>query len=139
VDLVIVGAQIYRRAERRQRILEVAQVLAAMRNHHDLARLRQQSRRQQGQGQEQPSHLETRYCPMSSFHSAGSLWMKFWSKRKHSGSSTTSIWTPRSTKYSSGPRNVRFSPITTLGMRYRRMAPLHISHGESVVYMVARW
>jgi ketosteroid isomerase-like protein len=31
------------------------------------------------------------------------------------------------------PRKVRFSPITTRGMPYSRMAPLHIAQGDRVV------
>ena len=34
--------------------------------------------------------------------------------------------------------NVRFSPITSRGIPYRRIAPVHMSQGESVVAMVAR-
>lgn len=38
--------------------------------------------------------------------------------------------------------NVRFSPITTRGIPYSSIAPVHIAHGDSVVYMVGggrRW
>ena len=34
--------------------------------------------------------------------------------------------------------NVVFSPITTRGMSYSSIAPEHISHGDSVVYIVER-
>src|SRR6185295_12255238 len=34
--------------------------------------------------------------------------------------------------------NVRFSPITILGIPYSRIAPVHMSHGDSVVAIVAR-
>ena len=33
---------------------------------------------------------------------------------------------------------VRFSPMTTRGIPYRRIAPVHMSQGESVVYIVDR-
>ena len=33
---------------------------------------------------------------------------------------------------------VRFSPITTRGIPYSRIAPVHMSHGERVVYIVDR-
>ena len=33
---------------------------------------------------------------------------------------------------------VRFSPMTTRGMPYMRMAPVHMSQGDSVVYIVER-
>ena len=39
---------------------------------------------------------------------------------------------------SSPPTNVRFSPITRRGMPYSRIAPVHMSHGDSVVAIVAR-
>ena len=34
--------------------------------------------------------------------------------------------------------NVRCSPITTVGMPYSRIAPVHMSHGDSVVTMIER-
>ena len=46
---------------------------------------------------------------------------------------------PYSASKASSPRNVLFSPITTLGMPYNRMAPVHIEHGESVVYITEFW
>ena len=41
----------------------------------------------------------------------------------------------RARQSSSSPRNVWFSPMTTCGVPYRRMAPVHIAHGDSVVYI----
>ena len=34
--------------------------------------------------------------------------------------------------------NVRFSPTTTRGILYSRIAPVHMSQGDSVVAIVAR-
>src|SRR3989337_1542358 len=56
----------------------------------------------------------------------------------HSSESRFTTATPRERSRSSPPMNVRFSPITTRGIPYRRIAPVHMSHGESVVYIVAR-
>src|SRR5215475_15650254 len=39
---------------------------------------------------------------------------------------------------SSSPRNVTFSPTTTRGMRYSRIAPEHMAHGDKVVYKTLR-
>ena len=75
---------------------------------------------------------------MSSFHSAGSAAMNSVISSTHSASSSTTTSTPRSRSRSSAPRNVRFSPITTRGILYSRIAPVHMSHGDNVVTMVAR-
>lgn len=47
---------------------------------------------------------------------------------------TTSI--PRCFKYSSPPTKVLFSPMTTRETLYRTQAPVHMSQGDSVVYIV---
>ena len=47
-------------------------------------------------------------------------------------------FTPRDRTCSSGPRNVRFSPMITRGILYSKTAPLHMSQGDNVEYSVAR-
>ena len=59
--------------------------------------------------------------------------MKSRISRTHRSSSTTISSTPRVARYASGPRKVRFSPITMRGIPYRSAVPLHMSQGESVV------
>ena len=54
----------------------------------------------------------------------------------HSGSSMTVTSTPRERSSASAPRNVWFSPTTTRGILYSRIAPVHMSHGDKVVTMV---
>ena len=56
----------------------------------------------------------------------------------HSAESSTTTSTPWLRSRSSAPMNVRFSPITTRGMPYSSIAPVHMWHGDSVVYIVAR-
>lgn len=55
----------------------------------------------------------------------------------HSSLFTLTISTPRCRNCFSPPTNVSFSPITTLEILYKRHAPVHMSHGERVVYIVA--
>jgi hypothetical protein len=43
---------------------------------------------------------------------------------------------PLDLRWSSPPTNVVFSPMTTRETLYRMQAPVHMSQGESVVYMV---
>ena len=45
--------------------------------------------------------------------------------------------TPLERRYSSPPTKVVFSPITTRQTLYRIHAPVHMSHGDRVVYIVA--
>lgn len=47
----------------------------------------------------------------------------------HSWLLSTTISTPRLRRRFSSPKKVRFSPITTRGILYRRTAPEHILHG----------
>ena len=44
---------------------------------------------------------------------------------------------PRCLRYASPPTNVLFSPITTRATLYKTQAPVHISHGDKEVYIVA--
>ena len=48
---------------------------------------------------------------------------------------TTSI--PLCLRYASPPTKVLFSPITTRATLYMTQAPVHMSHGDKEVYMVA--
>ena len=51
----------------------------------------------------------------------------------HSAHPSTSTATPRERRYASFASNVSFSPMTTRGISYSRIAPVHMSQGESVV------
>lgn len=71
------------------------------------------------------------------YHTSGCSSMKLFIKAWHSRSSSTTTSIPRCLRYSSPPTNVTFSASTTRFNLYRIHAPVHISHGESVVYIVA--
>lgn len=73
------------------------------------------------------------YSPMSSFHRSGRSSMNVRMRSAHSASSRTSSSTPRERSNISSPMKLRFSPMTTRGIPYNRMAPLHIAHGDKVV------
>src|SRR5271155_444987 len=64
--------------------------------------------------------------------------MNFFIKALHSALSNSTTSIPRSFRYASPLlTNVLFSPITTRPTLYIKHAPVHMSHGDSVVYMVA--
>src|SRR5215468_8436462 len=67
------------------------------------------------------------HTPMSSFQMVGCSRMnrRIISVQRLSWSTST-------------PRNVTFSPTTTRGMRYSRIAPEHMAHGDKVVYKTLR-
>src|SRR3972149_4890534 len=67
--------------------------------------------------------------PMSSFQISGCSVMNSRISTAHSSESRLTISTPRARSRSSAPTNVRFSPMTTRGVPYRRIAPAHMSHG----------
>src|SRR5438445_4362755 len=76
------------------------------------------------------SHISS---PMSSFQSCGCASINTRISSMQVAFCNTSISTPRDCRSRSSPRNVWFSPMTTRGMPYSRIAPLHIEQGESVV------
>ena len=57
-------------------------------------------------------------------------------QRSSSSSVTTTPWPVRKSR---SPANVPASPTTTRGIWNSRMAPVHIGHGDSVVYSVMAW
>lgn len=71
------------------------------------------------------------------YHSSGVLSINFFIKALHFSSSSTTTSIPRCFKYSSPPTKVLFSAITTRATLYRMQAPVHMSQGESEVYIVA--
>ena len=98
---------------------------ACVDNH--AARPRRQRRAQPG------PEARGRETPMSSFQSSGASAMNERIISTQSGSSSTTSSTPRACSSASLPRKVLCSPMTTLGMPYRRIAPVHMSQGDSVV------
>lgn len=74
---------------------------------------------------------------LGGYQSSGCFLMKSAMSFSHSAflRFTTSI--ACADKFSSAPRYVLFSPRTTRSMLYSMQAPVHISQGLSVVYMVA--
>src|SRR5690625_3754167 len=75
----------------------------------------------------------SRYLPISSCHRSGCSSMNWRMRATHSASSSTSRSMPRKHSRLSSPMKFRFSPMTTRGMPYNTMAPLHIAHGDKVV------
>ena len=82
-------------------------------------------------------HSTATYSPMSSFQTAGWSFMNRVISALHSSLSTSTTSTPLSFRYLSPPTNVLFSPMTTLAILYIMHAPVHMSHGERVVYITA--
>lgn len=76
------------------------------------------------------------YPRISTHQSFGCSLMNFCIKSSHSLLRTLITSTPRERSKSSPPTNVLFSPRTTRGISYNRQAPVHIEHGDNVVYMV---
>src|SRR5262245_1344578 len=87
---------------------------------------------------QEPEPKSVGHTPISSFQSVGCASMNRRISSIQRASSTTSTAAPRPRSRSSSPRNVTFSPTTTRGMRYSRIAPVHIAHGERVVYKTLR-
>jgi hypothetical protein len=88
--------------------------------------------------QRQPSEYAGRVWPgESAYQTSGFSLMNLSIRALHSSFSNTTTSTPRSFKYFSPPTKVLFSPITTRRTLYRMHAPVHMSHGERVVYIVA--
>jgi hypothetical protein len=73
----------------------------------------------------------------SAYQTSGFSRMNFSISALHSSLSNTTTSTPRSLRYFSPPTKVLFSPMTTRFTLYRMHAPVHMSHGERVVYIVA--
>ena len=65
--------------------------------------------------------------------------MNFLIRSWHSLFSSTMTSIPLALRYASPPTKVLFSPITTRATLYKMQAPVHISHGDKEVYMVAPW
>src|SRR4030095_8501298 len=107
---------------------------------YPIASLVPQRRMNQALQRDQESNKDSHsgHIPMSSFQ------MTVWSRMNRRIISmqrvswSTSTTTPRSRSRSSSPRNVTFSPTTMRGMRYSRIAPEHMAHGDRVVYKTLR-
>ena len=82
-----------------------------------------------------PSQMYTnfRYTHQTSGFSLINLLIRSW----HSLFSSTTTWIPFCLRYASPPTKVLFSPMTTRATLYMTQAPVHISHGDKEVYMVA--
>src|SRR5581483_8232704 len=76
--------------------------------------------------------------PMSSFQMSGCLLVNASMRSMQTLDCRLVSFTPRLRRVCSAPTKDVFSPMTTCGIPYRSMAPAHMSHGDKVVYMVAR-
>ena len=74
-----------------------------------------------------------RYAYQTSGFSLINLLIRSW----HSLFSSTTTSIPLCLRYASPPIKVLFSPMTTRATLYMTQAPVHISHGDKDVYMVA--
>ena len=71
------------------------------------------------------------------YQTSGFSSMNFFISASHSLSWSTTTSIPRCLRYASPPTKVLFSPMTTRPTLYITQAPVHMSHGDNVVYMVA--